>query len=82
MRKASVFFTFMFICTMFGSPVGRANGQCEDLSRAALMGETSQVKALIASGIDVNCSYTRSYVDDDSGETVTFTSRPLIDSAN
>lgn len=80
MRKAPVFFSLMLIGATFAFPA-RANGQCEALTEAASNGDSGRTAALIASGVSVNCSYTGSYVEEDSGKTVTYISTPLNDAA-
>ncbi len=76
MRKVPVFFAVMLIGATLGSPA-EANDQCSDLSKAAHDGDSAKTAALISSGVSVNCSYTGSYVDDDTGKTVTYISTPL-----
>ncbi|MBL6934145.1 MAG: hypothetical protein ISR48_01920 [Alphaproteobacteria bacterium] len=77
MRTAPVFFALMFVGAILGPPVARANGQCEALAKAAFEGDSVRAEALIASGVSVNCSYTSSYVDEDTGKTITKSSTPL-----
>ncbi len=76
MRKTPVFFALMLIGATFGFGA-QANAQCSELSKAAYQGDSGRTEALIASGVSVNCSYTGSYVDKDSGKTVTYVSTPL-----
>jgi hypothetical protein len=70
----------MLIGAPFAIPA-QANGQCEALTEAASNGDRDRTAALIASGVSVNCSYTGSYVEKDSGKTVTYISTPLNDVA-
>ena len=76
MRRTPLFFALMLIGATFGFGA-RANAQCSELGEAAYEGDSGKVEALIASGVSVNCSYTGSYVDSDSGKTVTYVSTPL-----
>ena len=54
-----------------------ANDPCKALGDAASKGDTLRMSALINSGVNVNCTYAGSYVDEESGKTVTYSSTPL-----
>lgn len=76
MRKTAVFFALILIVSTFASPA-EAESQCEALSDAAHDGDSGKMEALIASGGSVNCSYSGSYVEEDTGKTVTYVRMPL-----
>lgn len=76
MRQAPVFFALMLIVSTFVFPA-EANGQCMELTDAAFEGDSDLTAALIASGVSVDCYFTDSYVDEDTGKTVTYSSKPL-----
>ncbi len=59
----------------------RANESCRALGDAASKGDTVQMSALIDSGVNVNCTYTGSYVSEESGKTTTYSSTPLNEAA-
>ena len=80
MRNASLSLASLAFAMMFAHPV-YADERCSSLGDAASSGDTNEMSRLIASGVGVNCTYTASYVDSDSGETVTYTSTPLIEAA-
>ena len=64
MRRAPVFLALILISATFAFPA-EADGQCKDLAEAALRGDSDRTSALIASGVNVNCSFIGSYDTDD-----------------
>jgi len=81
MRAKRLYFASIFFGIVFASSA-KADDQCNALSSAAFKNDSEQVSALIASGVSVNCSYTGSYVEKSTGNTVTYTSTPLNLEAN
>jgi len=75
MKKPAGLFA-IFLISMTLGPAWASDG-CLDLTEAVMDGNTQRAKQLIASGVSVNCSFTDSHVNEDSGETYTHTSTPL-----
>lgn len=80
MRSAFIFFALVFIVMTLTQPA-HASEPCRALGDAASKGDTVQMSALINSGVNVNCTYTASYVSKKSGKTMTYSSTPLNEAA-
>lgn len=80
MRGSCLLIALILIGLTLAHPA-KADSQCAALGVAAYEGDASRMSALIASGVNVNCSYTGSFVEESTGNTVTYTSTPLNEAA-
>jgi len=76
MKRPAILFASLLISLMTLGPAWASDG-CLELTKAAMDGNTQRAKQIIASGVSVNCSFTDSHVNEDSGEVYTHTSTPL-----
>ncbi|MBT3556215.1 MAG: hypothetical protein HN644_06840 [Rhodospirillales bacterium] len=67
--------------SMDGVGQAYASEPCRALGDAASKGDTGKMSALINSGINVNCTYTGSYVSDEGGKTISYSTTPLNEAA-
>jgi len=80
MRNTSLLIATVVVAVLFSHPA-YADELCRSLGVAASNGDITEMSGLIASGADVNCTYTASYVDSDTGKTETYTATPLNEAA-